>query len=260
MNFNLIVVVILVLAAGAYAYHFWKKRITLQAAEMVSKLYAVWAELGPFESGAASANALRYAFAAVNNNKSAHLSNIVNLVKHAAAFDADPASWECLRQNSLSGPKDDAFADQLAMAKGMASVESLNEEMFRNAGFKACFESDTNGNLKLVHRNIDTGEIDNRFKDHDEAMGYAMATDIGFKLLKDESFEADLLLEALKTIYNKTNEKDMETAYDLGATYFYMLDHIENNPESEMALMLKGLNEAWLDTRSDVSEGTTRGV
>jgi hypothetical protein len=164
MDSNLIVVAILVLAAGAYAYHLWKKRITLQAAEMVTKLYAVWAELGPFESGAASANSLRYAFAAVNKNRSAHLTNIVNLVKHAAAFDADPAAWERLRQNSLSGPKDNDFADQLAMAKGMASVESLNEEMFRNAGFKACFESDANGNLKLVHRSIDTGEIDSTDK------------------------------------------------------------------------------------------------
>lgn len=255
MYSNLIVVVllILVIAGGAYVYQFWNKRITLQAAEMVNKLYAVWAELGPFESGAASANALRYAFAAVNKNKSAHLSNIVNLAKHAAAFDADPAAWERLRQNSLSGPKDNDFADQLAMAKGMAAIEELNDGMFKNAGLKACFENDVNGNLSLVHRDIHTGEIDLRFKDHDEAMAFAIATDIGNKLLNDDSFEAEMLVKFISTIYKDTAKRDPESPQELGDSYNFVFNYCKEHPDDDFSKMFIDLNDSWLAARETTS-------
>lgn len=245
-----IVTVILILVLAAFAFRAWiKKQATLQAAQVVTKMYAVWAEMGPYENGAASANSLRYAFSATNTNKSANLSNIVNMVKHAEAYDADPNAWERLRHSSLSGPRDKEFADQLAMARGMAATEEMNDGMFRNAGFKACFENDANGNLTVVFRDIHTREIDSRFKDHDEAMAFAIATDIGNELLNDESFESEMLVTFINTLYRDTAKRDTETPQELGDSYNFIFNYSKEHPDEESSKMFIEMNDSWIAVR-----------
>ncbi len=249
-----IVAVILVLVCMAFGVSAWIKKKTIhQAAQVVTKMNAVWAEMGPYENGAASANALRYAFSATNTKKFAKLSNIVNLVKHAESYDADSKAWEHLRQNSLSSPRHKEFDDQLAMARGMAAIEEMNDGMFRCAGFKVCFEYDTNGNLMLVHRNLHTGEIDSRFKDHDEAMAYAIATDIGHKLLNDDSFEAEMLVTFINTLYKDTAKRDSKTQQELGDSYNFIFNYSKEHPDDELSKIFIEINDSWLAVRGVTS-------
>ncbi|HBG04000.1 MAG: hypothetical protein A2075_18535 [Geobacteraceae bacterium GWC2_58_44] len=255
MSFEAVVIVIFAGVIGVVVYRKWiARQALLQAAEISSKMYAVWAEMGPYGTGAASANAMHYAYAAIYYPKAANLANIVDPVKHAEAYDRDPSAWEKLRQNVLSGSRCKGFDDQLGMARGMAALDDLNPGMFRQAGFQASFEGDANGNLVIVHRDLETGQIDTRFKDHDEAMAYAVVNDIGYKLLRDESFAAEMLLEALKTIYSKDNDKDMETAYDLGALYLSMAEYSETNPELEFSKMFSSLHNSWLESKGESAE------
>lgn len=105
----------------------------LQASKITGEVYAVWAAQGPFESGEASAKAMHYANLAVRGMDSSTDKEFKEVIlKHARAYDDDPARWEALRRDSLSLPKNEKFEEQLALAEHIAN----NTEVINKLGEK----------------------------------------------------------------------------------------------------------------------------
>lgn len=255
MDIEAIVILVFIGIAGVVAYRWWFNRWALhQAAEVSGQMYALWAAMGPYENGETSAYILRYAYTVARRPGSATAAELFDSVGHAEAYDADPQQWEELRQNSLTGPKRACFNDQLAAVKGMVELDEYNAGIFRDAGFRGAFEANANGDLSVVYRDLETGQIETRFQGNEDAIAYATVSDIGNKILNDKSFEASLLLEALKPLYDKIYDKDMESTYDLGIAYAHMLEYIENNPGSGAAQMFTDANDLWLKSKGKANQ------
>ena len=78
----------------------YKKHTRQRAEESVSRVYAIWARLGPFNCGADSTKAMEYASAAVMKNFEE--SSPIDFKGHSIAFDNSPTRWEEVRQHALS--------------------------------------------------------------------------------------------------------------------------------------------------------------
>lgn len=132
INKTTITVIIILIACMAIAlYWIYKKRLMLQASKITKEIYAVWAALGPFENGAASAKAMHCANIVVRDLDSLNDQKYNEAISlHEKAYNTDPVKWEELRQRSLSGATCDKFEMQLAKAKEIAS----NDIALRNFG------------------------------------------------------------------------------------------------------------------------------
>ena len=119
----IIVIIIVVIACVAIGGHWiFKRRIMFQASKITGEIYSVWAALGPFENGAASAKAMRYANLVVRGYKDSDDKKSKEAISlHKKAYNTDPERWEALRQKSLSLATGDKFEKQLAVAKKIAS-------------------------------------------------------------------------------------------------------------------------------------------
>jgi hypothetical protein len=92
------------------------------AKSVVSDVFPVWANLGPFQNGEESAFAFRAAYEAVKGLESAVQAEMGGVFeKHKAAFDLDAEGWEQTRFESA----EDIAADNnvLRMAKGLFDIE-----------------------------------------------------------------------------------------------------------------------------------------
>lgn len=126
---NNILIVLGGIAAGCILLWFlWRRHIFHQASKMVQKVFPVWAGQGPFESGTESARAMKAAYAAVMGpEKAAEAKDSIE--KHQIAYDQDHATWENLRKKSLEESRE--FNDYITIAKGLAAMESINENIVR---------------------------------------------------------------------------------------------------------------------------------
>lgn len=215
MGVEIIVIAFIVVGLGVATFRFWmKKRIMVQAGQLTSEIYAVWAAQGPFETGETSANAMRYAHAAVRGIESIKDNVIADaLSKHAAAFDADPQLWESLRQQSLSRASGQKFEDQLTIAKGLAAIDSLNSGMFKDADYKMDLERDANSNLTIMFKDLLTEEErQQRRKESADAMANA----VGNNLLTVKSEEAKQMVDFLIEVYRANSDHDPEKPSELG--------------------------------------------
>src|SRR2546428_6239317 len=125
MGVEIIVAALIMVCLGVVVFKSWtKKQAMVQAGQLTSEIYAVWAAQGPFENGKASASAMRYAYVAVRGLESMKDAAVAEaLSKHIAAYDADPRRWESLRQQSLSGARGQKFEDQLQYLRQLPIAE-----------------------------------------------------------------------------------------------------------------------------------------
>jgi hypothetical protein len=96
----LILVPILATALFVIFKIFYKKHVNQEAEELVGRVYAIWARLGPFNNGADSAKAMEYASAAVMKNFEE--SSPIDVKGHSISFDKAPDRWEEVRQHYLA--------------------------------------------------------------------------------------------------------------------------------------------------------------
>jgi hypothetical protein len=101
---------------------FYKKHVNQQAEELVKRVYAIWARLGPFKCGADSAKAMEYASVAVIKNF--EKSSPIDVKGHSMAFDNSPDRWEEVRQLALSRDMSE-FNELEQLVK--AGKENLNQ-------------------------------------------------------------------------------------------------------------------------------------
>jgi len=251
MSVDVIVIIIIVGILGAIAFKtVIKKKAKAKAAKIISKVYAVWAEMGPYKNGEASRIGMQYAYKAVNSPDLDKDNEALVLNKHAAAYDSDPEQWENLRQDVLSYPKMLGFEDHLTMAKGMAAVNVLNEGMFKDAGFQVGFERNANGNTVITSKGLKGEEINDELKHTGNAITYAIKNDIGNKLFSDSSIEAETLVDALKIIYKNINDREIKSVQELGEFYLFMFDFSKANPDSSICKSFVELNTLWLDSKA----------
>lgn len=247
MGVEVLVAAIIIVGLGVAAFKIWmKKQIMIRAGQFTSEIYAVWAAQGPFENGETSASAMRYAHAAVRGLESLQETGLAEaLSKHALAYDEDPQRWESLRKRSLSGASGQKFEDQLTMAKGFAATDTLNSEMFKDAGYEIGFGRDANGNLTVVSKDLLAEE--ERQKNRKES-GEAIVNAVGNNLLGDESEEAKQLVDFLIGVYRADSGRDPETPGELGHMWIILLNHSSENPEEEVSREFRVLNERWQAT------------
>lgn len=91
----------------------------VQAGRILIDVHAVWAVQGPFKNGEESAKAMRFATAAARGPESI---NADALNKHATSYDAQPQTWESLRQSSLSNAHGQKFEENIAIAKRLGAI------------------------------------------------------------------------------------------------------------------------------------------
>lgn len=102
---------------------FWRRiraHAHRQAAGMAREVFPVWAAQGPFESGAESAAAMRYAYMAVKGpDEVERMAEAID--NHASAYDSDPTGWERTREEVTQTPgvRTERF---VTIAKGVAAT------------------------------------------------------------------------------------------------------------------------------------------
>lgn len=80
-------------------------------------------------------------------------------------------------------------------------------------------------------------------------MAFAIATDIGNKLLNDDSFEAEMLVTFVNTLYKDTAQRDTETPQELGDSYNFIFNCSKEHPDDELSKMFIDMNDSWLAVR-----------
>jgi hypothetical protein len=212
-----------------------------RAKEFVRRVFRVWAEFGPFKNGEESSRVMYHTQRVV-----IHTENDVS--GHYQAYDRDPHTWEETRLSYLKDSKFDGFDDDVSMVKGMLAGDDLNETMYREAGIQQEFVMENDGKFSIIIKNID-GSINPMSAE--EAYDHTLNHSVGVKLLDDESFEADLLVTALKTIFEKQHNRAAKEIYELGETYWMMIGYSKDNPGDDLSKTFTDLNEIWLEARNE---------
>ena len=136
-----VLLILLVVVIAAVLLWLWfrshtYKQAAKQAASLAREVFPVWAAQGPFQSGAESEAAMRYAFLAVMGPEKAERIGVAGtFANHASAYDSDPTTWERTRQVAakVAGAEIEKF---VTIAKGLAAMDSLNKDFLERGGYK----------------------------------------------------------------------------------------------------------------------------
>jgi hypothetical protein len=237
---QIVLMLLLIAASVTIAFKLWvRSRATAEVAEVTREVYPVWAAQGPFETGAQSAVAMRYAYVAVRGSEEAERMAAA-IGKHAQSYDADPGTWERLRHDSLklSGPKTD---DYVTIARGLAAADSLNKDLLEGGGHKIELNRQPDGRLTFAYKQIWTDDEIQRKKKTDAE---AITKSIGTNLLGDSSVEGRRLLQFLIDLHRANPESGPETPIALGHLWFACLNFAQENPDSDVAKKFTLFNDA----------------
>jgi hypothetical protein len=217
----------------------WSKSHALQRARgLARQVFPVWAAQGPFESGADSAAAMRYASIAVLGPEQAEGMGDA-IAKHAAAYDGDPSSWEENRQTAIqaTGPE---TANFVTIAQGLAAMDRLNKDTLEAGGHRLEYTRRSDGSLGLVQKKIWSDEaIEEQKKRNSETVAAAVGNDF----LGDPSPEARSLVAFLAEAYETNTGLKAASASAIGRAWFACLSIKDERPESAFARKFDRLNE-----------------
>lgn len=199
--------------------------MTQQLADIVGDLLPVWAALGPFTSGEASASAMRYASLAVIGPEKTQQFGAA-FKKHALSYDRDGLAWEMLRQELVSRGTS-GVADQIKVANAFKAAENLLEGKLQIARH-------ANGRYEI---GVTLDQSDN---ETDEAMAYAF----GSSLVQIDSEEARALVNFLCEVHDLKSNGEPASATALGALWFELSEKSKKKPDSEYSRRFKALTNA----------------
>jgi hypothetical protein len=94
-----LLLVIGILIVGFFAYRAWQASVFNTASDMAQDVFPVWAGQGPFDNGTDSAVAMWAAWSVVYGPDKAQ-QNTDSFIQHQQAYDADPATWAGLQQET----------------------------------------------------------------------------------------------------------------------------------------------------------------
>jgi hypothetical protein len=232
--FVVVVVMIVMLVFGIIV-----KRIIARKGEeqtYIVDLMYVWARLGPFENGEQSQDAMNSAHLAVFKTDAGD-----TYAGHSASYDADPRSWEQIRESSLrdSTPAREELLIEAMKIHGQKALEVFNESIRSTIGREITQETSSDG---VVWRTHDIWTPANRqLREHER--DEALRKGIGAGILNDDSSGATALREFLQDHYLSATGNHADNARDLGRAYFAALTLATNEPESDFAREFNALTE-----------------
>ena len=143
-----VAIVLVVIVVIGIALAVWlRSHAVNQASDLAKQIFPVWAALGPFNSGAESAAAMRNAYLAVfGANQTEEMADAIE--GHETAYDADPETWEETRRTALKG----ASSDALTLAEGIAAAEGLNKSLLEDGGHRLEFTKLSDGSTGLAYK------------------------------------------------------------------------------------------------------------
>jgi len=116
--FMVILAVLVVAVIFAATWRLLRMLIRNAVPDLAKQVFPVWAAQGPFESGAASADAMRRAWLAISGPD--HTEKMADSIhQHEEEFDADPGAWEETRRAAA----DAASPEALTMAAGIKAAD-----------------------------------------------------------------------------------------------------------------------------------------
>lgn len=244
-----LLILLVVTVIGVLVWLWFRSNTVKHAACMVSEIFPVWAAQGPFESGKQSSAAMRYAYLAVRGpEETEKMTEAIS--KHAQAYDADPAAWEKLRQDT-ENQSNDKTEEYVTLAKGFADMDSLNKDLLEGRGHKLELARLADGSLGIAYKQIWSDEEIVKKKKEDYE---AILSGIGQGLLDDSSEEAKELLIFLYDSYEANVGKKPESASDIGKAYFACMEIGKEEPESEIAKEFERLSDALHEARPESSD------
>ena len=239
--FVVVVVMIVMLVFGIIV-----KRIAARKGEeqtYIVDLMYVWARLGPFENGEQSQAAMNSAHLAVFKTDAGN-----TYAGHSASYDADPRSWEQIRESSLrdSTPAREELLIEAIKIHGQKALEVFNESIRSTIGREITQETSSDGVVWRTHDIWTPANRQQREHERDEALRKG----IGAGILNDDSSGAKALREFLQDHYLSATGNHADNARDLGRAYFAALTLATNEPESDFAREFNALTE-YLDDQDD---------
>lgn len=245
-----IMIVLGAIAAGVILLWFlWRRYIVHLASKTAQNIFPVWAGQGPFENGTESARAFKAAYTTVlGPEKAAEFQEAIE--KHRIAYDRDPEAWENIRNQSLRKSKE--IDDYVTMAKGLASLDSINEELFADIGYRLEAVTNDSGRIDLARKQIWSDEEIKKRREEDNK---TIINALGEGLLNSERDAAKKLLNFIVSIYRSAHERDPETAYEIGSTLLKGMTYSDENPDEEISKDFRRLYDEY-STDNDEEQNT----
>jgi hypothetical protein len=248
MSNNLLIVLVTVIVMFTFGV-IVKRLIARNSKEhshtVVVDLMYVWARLGPFENGEQSQDAMNSAHLAVFKTDAGD-----TYAGHSASYDADPRSWEQIRESSLrdSTPAREELLIEALKIHGQKALIAFNDLMRPITGRALTQEISSNGVVWRTHDFWTSDEREQREFDRDEVLRKG----IGAGILNDKSSGANALREFLQDHYLSATGNHADNARELGRAYFAALTLATNDPESDFARKFNALTE-YLDDQDDTT-------
>lgn len=246
----LILIVVVVLAA--LLWQWYRSHIFKRTSGLARRVFPVWAAQGPFDSGEKSAAAMRCAYLAVFGPEEAERIEVVEAIaKHAEVYDRNPVAWEQNRRETilLASSETEEF---VTIAKGLAAMDSLNEDFLESGGHKLELARQSDGSQGVTYKKILSDEaIDEKKKQSNEAI----VSGIGKGLLNDTSEEARALVAFLADIYKANTGEKTISASAIGRAWLACFKMKNEEPDSDLAQEFERLYEAY-QANLESTEGT----
>jgi hypothetical protein len=241
--FVVVVVMIVMLVFGIIV-----KRIIARKGEeqtYIVDLMYVWARLGPFENGEQSQDAMISAHLAVFKTEAGD-----TYAGHSASYDADPRSWEQIRESSLrdSTPAREELLIEAIKIHGQKALEDFNEIMRSTIGREITQETSFDG---VIFRTNDIWTPDDR-QQREHERDEAIRKGVGGGILNDDSPGAIALRKFLQDHYLLATGNHADNARELGRAYLAALTLATNEPESDFAVEFNALTE-YLDDQDNIT-------
>jgi len=244
---NIILILVAIGIIALLGWLWWRKHIFNLAAQMSKNLFPVWAGQGPFENGTESAAAFKAAYVVVMGKEESN-KNTDAFTKHQIAYDNDPVTWENLRKESIT--ESDEINNLITMANGLTAMDRLNEDLLEGGGHRLELVTNEDGETNIAYKQIWTDE---EIEKHNEETNNSILIGLGESLLKSDSPEAKELLEFLVSLYNAANEKEPESAKDIGNIFFNCITVCSDEPDDEICLEFQELYNAYSPNKDDSS-------
>ena len=235
-----VVVVVVMLALGFIVTHIIARK---RESSYIADFMYVWARMGPFDNGDESQNAMNSAHLAVFKTEAKDA-----YAQHSASYDADPQSWEQVRELSLRNSthaREELLIEALTI-HAQKALKAFNDMMKSTIGREISLETSSDG-VAWRTRDIWTShEREQRELERDEVLRKG----VGAVILNDESSGAKALREFLQDHYLSATGNHADNDRELGRAYFAALTLATNEPETDFARKFNTLTE-YLDDQDD---------
>lgn len=219
----------------------------------------VWAAFGPYDTAELSEKGLRWASRAVFGPEEVMLHEkwIMGHAENFRAWEIEGSfskTLELMRKGLLLSAHGHAFESACqryrneAMADASKIIESFNKDL-EQTGHKMQSVKQPDGTYRVLNKKIWSDEEIER---KNREVGELLLIAIGNNLLKDQSPEANQLLNFLGVVYQTNMDAPLETPKQVGTAWMACLEAQNKDSDSEVAKTFRVLNNAWDTNKCEI--------